>query len=383
MQTPLNLCPRLNCMNHPSFPKPARVDRILVVDDTPDNCLLVQAILQDEGYEVELSESGRDALAKIDRSPPDLVLLDVMMPGMDGYEVTRRIRQNTALPFIPILLTTAYGQPSVAQGLDLGADDFIRKPVHFDELLARVRALLRLKHSVDERDQIARQREDFVSRLTHDLRTPLVAADRMLNLLIQGAMGDLSEDVLEIMATMVRSNQNLLIMVNMLLEVYRYEAGRKSLVFSPLDLSAMLGEVIKELSSLAIDKGLALNFDPDQSVDFKIKGDRIELHRVFTNLIGNAIKFTDEGSVTVQIALIRENFDVPQVEVGIKDTGPGIPLEEQSTLFESFSSGKHKRAGSGLGLQLSRRIAEAHNGTVSVKSEVGEGSCFIVRLPTN
>lgn len=370
-------------MNHPSFPKPARVDRILVVDDTPDNCLLVQAILQDEGYEVELSESGRDALAKIDRSPPDLVLLDVMMPGMDGYEVTRRIRQNTALPFIPILLTTAYGQPSVAQGLDLGADDFIRKPVHFDELLARVRALLRLKHSVDERDQIARQREDFVSRLTHDLRTPLVAADRMLNLLIQGAMGDLSEDVLEIMATMVRSNQNLLIMVNMLLEVYRYEAGRKSLVFSPLDLSAMLGEVIKELSSLAIDKGLALNFDPDQSVDFKIKGDRIELHRVFTNLIGNAIKFTDEGSVTVQIALIRENFDVPQVEVGIKDTGPGIPLEEQSTLFESFSSGKHKRAGSGLGLQLSRRIAEAHNGTVSVKSEVGEGSCFIVRLPTN
>ena len=383
MQTPLNLCPRLNCMNHPPFPKPARVDRILVVDDTPDNCLLVQAILQDEGYEVELSESGRDALAKIDRSPPDLVLLDVMMPGMDGYEVTRRIRQNTALPFIPILLTTAYGQPSVAQGLDLGADDFIRKPVHFDELLARVRALLRLKHSVDERDQIARQREDFVSRLTHDLRTPLVAADRMLNLLIQGAMGDLSEDVLEIMATMVRSNQNLLIMVNMLLEVYRYEAGRKSLVFSPLDLSAMLGEVIKELSSLAIDKGLALNFDPDQSVDFKIKGDRIELHRVFTNLIGNAIKFTDEGSVTVQIALIRENFDVPQVEVGIKDTGPGIPLEEQSTLFESFSSGKHKRAGSGLGLQLSRRIAEAHNGTVSVKSEVGEGSCFIVRLPTN
>ena len=383
MQTPLNLCPRLNCMNHPSFPKPVRVDRILVVDDTPDNCLLVQAILQDEGYEVELSESGRDALAKIDRSPPDLVLLDVMMPGMDGYEVTRRIRQNTALPFIPILLTTAYGQPSVAQGLDLGADDFIRKPVHFDELLARVRALLRLKHSVDERDQIARQREDFVSRLTHDLRTPLVAADRMLNLLIQGAMGDLSEDVLEIMATMVRSNQNLLIMVNMLLEVYRYEAGRKSLVFSPLDLSAMLGEVIKELSSLAIDKGLALNFDPDQSVDFKIKGDRIELHRVFTNLIGNAIKFTDEGSVTVQIALIRENFDVPQVEVGIKDTGPGIPLEEQSTLFESFSSGKHKRAGSGLGLQLSRRIAEAHNGTVSVKSEVGEGSCFIVRLPTN
>lgn len=367
-------------MNYPSSLKPARVDRILVVDDTPDNCLLIQAILQDEGYEVELSESGQDALAKIDQAPPDLILLDVMMPGMDGFEVTRRIRQNAALPFVPILLTTAYDQPSVSQGLDLGADDFIRKPVHFDELLARVRALLRLKHSVDERDQIARQREDFVSRLTHDLRTPLVAADRMLNLLIQGAMGDLSEDVLEIMATMVRSNQNLLTMVNMLLEVYRYEAGRKSLVFSSINLSEMLDEVIRELSSLAIDKGLTLSFDRDQ--EFKIKGDRIELHRVFTNLIGNAIKFTDEGSVIVQISLIEKNSDNPQVEVGIKDTGPGIPLEEQSMLFESFSSGKHKRAGSGLGLQLSRRIAEAHNGTVGVESEVGQGSCFIVRLPT-
>ncbi len=368
-------------MNHSSFLKPARVDRILVVDDTPDNCLLIQAILQDEGYDVELSESGKDALTKIDRSPPDLILLDVMMPGMDGYEVTRRIRQNTALPFIPILLTTAYDQPSVAVGLDLGADDFIRKPVHFDELLARVRALLRLKHSVDERDQIARQREDFVSRLTHDLRTPLVAADRMLNLLIQGAMGELSDDVLEIMATMVRSNQNLLTMVNMLLEVYRYEAGRKSLVFSPVSLADMLNEVIEELASLAIDKGLALDFHPDQSVDFKIKGDRMELHRVFTNLIGNAIKFTDEGSVSIQIAQLGDNSDKAQVEVNIQDTGSGIPLEEQSTLFESFSSGKHKRSGSGLGLQLSRRIAEAHNGTVSVQSEVGKGSCFTIRLP--
>ncbi|MGV0029136.1 response regulator [Phormidesmis priestleyi] len=182
-------------MNSSPFTKLPKVDRILVVDDTPDNCLLIQAILQDEGYQVDLSDSGKDALDKINQSPPDLVLLDVMMPGMDGYEVTRRIRDNTALPFIPILLTTAYDQPSVAQGLDLGADDFIRKPVHFDELLARVRALLRLKHSVDERDQIARQREDFVSRLTHDLRTPLVAADRMLNLLAQGVMGDLSDDI--------------------------------------------------------------------------------------------------------------------------------------------------------------------------------------------
>jgi two-component system, sensor histidine kinase and response regulator len=367
-------------MNHPPF-KSTKVDRILVVDDTPDNCLLIQAILQDEGYQVELSDSGKDALAKIEQLPPDLVLLDVMMPGMDGYEVTRRIRENTKLPFMPILLTTAYDQPSVAQGLDLGADDFIRKPVHFDELLARVRALLRLKHSVDERDQIARQREDFVSRLTHDLRTPLVAADRMLNLLLQGAMGELSEDVQEVMATMIRSNSNLLTMVNMLLEVYRYEAGRKTLTFSPVNLAEMTEEVVKELSPLAIDKHLALNLEYDQAAAFTIKGDRIELHRVLTNLIGNAIKFTDEGAVTVRLSLVNRDAKQSSIKLEIQDTGPGIPLEDRATLFESFITGKHKRSGSGLGLHLARRIVEAHNGTISVESEVGKGSCFTVLLP--
>ena len=184
-----------------------------------------------------------------------------MMPGMDGFEVTRRIRQNSKLPFIPILLITAHDSPSVAQGLDMGADDFIRKPVEVDELLARVRSLLRLKHSVDERDQIARQREDFVSRLTHDLRTPLVAADRMLILFQQGALGELSPTMLEAIATMARSNYNLLQMVNTLLEVYRFEAGRKTLAFSPVDLRDLLEEVAKELNPLAQEKGLSLQLD--------------------------------------------------------------------------------------------------------------------------
>jgi two-component system, sensor histidine kinase and response regulator len=375
-------------MNHSPFSKSSKVDRILVVDDNPDNCLLIQAILQDEGYQVELSDSGKDALDKIGRLAPDLILLDVMMPGMDGYEVTRRIRENSALPFIPILLTTAYDQPSVAQGLDLGADDFIRKPVHFDELLARVRALLRLKHSVDERDQIARQREDFVSRLTHDLRTPLVAADRMLNLLSQGVMGDLSEDMLEAIDTMIRSNENLMTMVNMLLEVYRYEAGRKTLTFSPVNLAELTEEVVKALSPLAIDKGLMLNLETNNEKNLVIKGDRLELHRVVTNLVGNALKFTDQGAVTVLLSKVAEHqFEngtlQPAVKLEFKDTGHGISPEEQATLFESFSQGKHKRGGSGLGLQLSRRIIHAHNGTISIESEVGRGSSFIVYLPIN
>jgi CheY-like chemotaxis protein len=119
--------------------------RILVVDDIEDNVSLLQVILTEEGYEVDTAIDGRSALVKIEASPPDLLLLDAMMPKMDGYEVTRRIRQNNKLPFIPILLITAYVEADVPKGLELGANDFIRKPIDYDELLARVKSTLRLK----------------------------------------------------------------------------------------------------------------------------------------------------------------------------------------------------------------------------------------------
>ena len=362
-------------MNHSLHNQSAKTDRILVVDDSPDNLFLVQTILEEEGYHISLAEDGRSALAQIEQSPPDLVLLDVMMPGIDGYEVTQRIRQNKQLPFIPILLITAYDQPSVVQGLDTGADDFIRKPVEVDELLARVRSLLRLKHSVDERDQIARQREDFVSRLTHDLRTPLVAADRMLMLFQQGALGEQSPAMQEAISTMARSNRNLLAMVNTLLEVYRYEAGRKTLIFAPVDLRELLQEVVQELSPLADDKKLSLKLNLEEKGASKVMGDRLELHRVFTNLIGNAIKFTDKGSVEVSL-----RASSPWVIVNVEDTGPGITPEDQAMLFERFRPGSHKRSGSGLGLHLSRRIVESHQGKIDVKSQLGKGSVFTVSL---
>ena len=119
--------------------------RILVVDDIEDNLSLLQAILMEEGYEVDITKDGKSALAKIEASPPDLLLLDAMMPHMNGYEVTQRIRQNKNLPFIPIIMITAYEDANVPEGLDLGANDFIRKPIDFDELMSRVKATLRLK----------------------------------------------------------------------------------------------------------------------------------------------------------------------------------------------------------------------------------------------
>ncbi|MEA5605124.1 hybrid sensor histidine kinase/response regulator [Nostoc sp. UHCC 0252] len=372
----------------------SRSDKILVVDDSPDNVFLIKTILEEEGYTISTAENGISALAELKASPCDLVLLDLMMPDMDGYEVTKHIRGDMKLPqYIPILLITAHDAPNVAHGLDLGADDFIRKPVTVDELLARVRSLLRLKHSMDERDEIARQREDFVSRLTHDLRTPLVAADRMLMLFQQGALGTLSPQMEEVITIMARSNLNLLTMVNTLLEVYRFEAGRKSLAFQPVNLGQLLEEVTGELAPLAQDKTLSLNLDFSEGSN-TVMGDRLELHRLFTNLIGNAIKFTDSGSVTIrftsqrqldksnQSQFLEKSNSVDYIRIEIADTGPGIPPEEQATIFERFRQGSHKSSGSGLGLYLARRIVEAHQGIILLDSELGKGSVFIVLLPT-
>lgn len=374
-------------MGRLSTNSPPYQDKILVVDDAPENLVLIETILEEEGHEIVLANDGLKALQSIEESPPQLILLDVMMPRMDGFEVTRRIREKSNLPFIPILLISAYDYASAVQGLDSGADDFIRKPVEIDELLARVRSLLRLKHSVDEREQMMRMQEDFVSRLTHDLRTPLVAADRLLTLLQQGALGELSPAVLEAMSTMSRSNRNLLQMVNTLLEVYRYEADRKILNWSAIDLENVVGEVLQALTPLAQEKGLSLEVWREQKEknesSFTVKGDRLELHRLLTNLIGNAIQFTERGSVSVGLEILpnREPPPLSWVVLTVRDTGTGISSEQQKWLFDRFRSGNHLHSGSGLGLHLSRQIVEIHGGTIEVQSELGKGSLFIVRLP--
>ena len=403
---------------------------ILAVDDSLDNLFLIESILDDPDYHITCVESGHEALNIVGQTPPDVILLDVMMPGLDGYAVTQRIRDNTNLPYIPILLITAHDQSSLVQGLDAGADDFIRKPVDVNELRARVRSLLRLKRSMDAQNTMIRQRDDFVARLTHDLRTPLVAANRMLKLCQNDAFGPMPDDGKHAIATIVDSNRHLLSMVNTLLEVYRHEAGHKALTLSPVDLFSLAETVVVELAPIAAEKslacllcrsdqldeagaqassaiavGIALS-DPESPTDpvaagnllvkpsaaFTVAGDHLELRRVLTNLVGNAIKFTDSGSVTVTVSTVSQlppevevpgagDHSHPWVAVAVADTGIGISPDEQGAVFEWFRQGNQARAGHGLGLHLSQRIARLHSGTIALTSEVGQGSCFTLYLP--
>jgi two-component system, sensor histidine kinase and response regulator len=342
--------------------------RILAVDDNPDNLFLVQLTLEQEGYDIQLVDNGPEALSQIEKSPPDLILLDVMMPGMNGYEVARRIRSNPQLPFIPILMITAHEQSSVVEGLDAGADEFIRKPVQIDELQARVRSLLRLKHSID-------QRESFVQCLTHDLRTPLVAADRMLNLISQGVFGDVSGDLQEALSSLATSNQNMLSMLNTLLDAYSYDVGQKVLSFIGFPVGELVAEVLRELAPIAQDQGIDLRSKVADNV-VEIRGDRLELRRVLANLVGNALKFTDTGSIEVRVTRDNEH-----ITVEVEDTGTGIAPEDRARIFDRFRQGKHLRAGSGLGLYLCQQIVAAHQGSIDFRSQVGQGTVFTVRLP--
>ncbi|NJM17861.1 MAG: hybrid sensor histidine kinase/response regulator [Richelia sp. RM2_1_2] len=363
-----------------SYNKLEKPDRILVVDDIFDNLLVIQTILEDEGYEIEIQEDSKIALAMVEESPPHLILLDVMMPEMDGYEFTRSIRQNQDLPFIPILLITAYDSTSAVEGLDAGADDFIHKPVDADELQARVRSLLRLKHSIDERDHMASLRQDFVSRFTHDLRTPLAASNRVLKLLREGKFFEVPPAVEQIFSTMITSNDDLLNMVNSLLEVYRYEADCKQINLDKVNIYDLINDVVQELTPLAEEKQLTLKLNLANETlldnEFTIIADRIEIKRVLTNLIGNAIKFTNQGLIEISLQMNSET-----AEIKIKDTGSGISPEQKAILFERFRPGKNKNSGSGLGLYLSRCIIEAHQGSINVESEPGKGSLFIINLP--
>lgn len=341
---------------------------ILAVDDIPDNLLLVELALEQEGHQVVLAHNGETALRQIRQAPPSLILLDVMMPGMDGYEVTRRIRQDKNIPFIPILLVTAREESSLVEGLDAGADEFVRKPFQLDELQARVRSMLRLKETID-------QRENFVSCLTHDLRTPLVAANRMLDLIAQQAFGEVTEEQTEAIANIVSSNQNMLKMLNALLETHQYELGQKILSFIPVDLQQLIAEVVTELKSLAIEKSIELSYSVADDVP-EIKGDRLELRRVITNLVGNALKFTDNGSVTLSLSQNES-----EVLVQVKDTGMGISAQEQKTIFQRYHQGNHRRSGKGLGLYLCQQIINAHQGKITVSSQLGEGTSFTVSIP--
>ncbi|VEP11592.1 Signal transduction histidine kinase (fragment) [Hyella patelloides LEGE 07179] len=197
----------------------------------------------------------------------------------------------------------------------------------------------------------------------------------MLDLINQEAFGDVTCEQQEAVANIVSSNDNMLEMLNTLLETHHYELGQKILSFIPVALQPLIKEVVTELQSLAIEKGIELKSNIADGID-EIKGDRLELRRVITNLVGNAIKFTDIGSV--QVSLSQNDSEVV---LQVTDSGIGISAREQQAIFQRYHQGNHRRSGKGLGLYLCQQIIHAHGGKITVQSELGKGTTFVISIP--
>lgn len=377
--------------------------RILIVDDDEVDRMALSRLLRSAGVKVESVEAFdcATAIATIAQTSFDCAFIDYRLPDMDGLGLVQKLRGDGLR--IPLIILTGQGDEQIAVELmKAGASDYIAKGKMSPDALAQVlrnairlyQAEMQAEQAEQQKEQMARQREDFVSRLTHDLRTPLVAADRMLNLFQEGAFGDVSDEMEGALNVMIRSNKNLLQMVNTILEVYRHDAGRKVMSFETCHLHKIIEEVMQELLPLAQEQGLTMTFEVTDRASNQISGDCMEIRRLVTNLVGNAIKFTDGGSVTVRLSrvdlskadlsktdLSKTDRSTEWAQIEIEDTGAGISEEDQTTMFERFRQGNHKRSGSGLGMYLSRRIVEAHNGTIEVKSSLGKGSLFTVLLP--
>jgi PAS domain S-box-containing protein len=241
---------------------------------------------------------------------------------------------------------------------------------------------------ITQRKDIERLRDDFMSTLTHDLRTPLLAAIQTLGFFADGTLGELSEKQLELIHMLTQSNRELLGLVNVLLEVYKYESGRQNLILDTVSVGDLLGQITQELEALAQHRDQTLCLKALEGLplsDYRVRGDKQELKRVFVNLIGNAINFTPKNG-QIQVVLQQErNDNQPGLSLRIQviDNGRGIPAQDIPLLFQRFSQGtsKQRSSGSGLGLYLSRQIVEAHQGQIGVESEEGKGSRFFVVLP--
>ncbi len=385
--------------------------RVLIIDDDEVDRIKVRRALRSTGSTVDFADAAdaKSAIAILGSEEPepfDCIFLDYRLPDQDGLAVLKTIHQM-GIRF-PIIVLTGQGDERIAvEVMKAGATDYLPKSslsndrlshtfynamrIHKAEIQAELanqqlqESYEQLKLQNQKLERLALERQDFISHLTHDLRTPLIAADMMLKLFQKEVFCPLSAEMHAAIVAMVRSNQVLMDMVNTLLEVHCYEAGSKTLTFITCNLGKIVSEVIQELQPLAVEKGIILRLsrkdrmpDPPQ---IEIMGDFLELRRMVTNLVGNSIKFTDTGYVEVNLGISEDPADRKLVILTVEDTGFGMSKEIQSTIFERFRKGTHKQSGSGLGLHLVQRIVNAHQGTVSVSSELGKGSLFTVQLP--
>ncbi len=380
-------------MPDPSAPRPAP---ILVVDDDQRNVRLMESILRTQGYPVVRAYDGEEALRLIDAEKPDLVLLDVMMPKMSGFEVCQRLKGRYETRLLPVIMVTALNAlEDKVQALEIGADDFLSKPINKVELLAKVRATLRVKSLQDEVERQKKEleernqeliriqgfKESMTQMVVHDLKNPL--AGIMGNIqLIQMQRSEMTEAKLEELLTRTQeSSRQLMRMIVNILDIGKLEEQKMPIHLEPVQLHAVVRDNVAELTSLSARDGIRLEsrVRPDLPA---VRADRELVSRVVANLLNNAFKHTPSGGEVVVDAQ-QEGDDLV---LTVRDTGEGIPEDLQPYIFDKFVAGesvagRRRMYDSGLGLTFCKLVVQSHRGRIWIKSRPGEGTTVFVSLP--
>ncbi len=354
--------------------------RILIVDDVPKNIQVVASILKEEGFQMAFAQSGRSALEQARAAGFDLILLDIMMPEMDGFEVCRQLKDDDALKDIPVIFLSAKtDSDSTVRGLQMGAVDYVSKPFNSAELLARVRTHLELKHARERLQEMNAAKNKFFSIIAHDLRNPVGALRNMAELLMEKFDTADEEKKRSWVVMLHESTERLCSLLENLLQWSRVQTGRMPCRPESLPVAALVASALSLARIPADQKKVRLSADALSASS--VLADKIMAETVVRNLLSNAVKFTPEGG-SVQVAT-RDNGT--RVEIAVSDTGVGIGPEDCKKIFRIDSQhttpGTAGERGTGLGLVLCREFVEQNGGTIRVESKEGTGSTFYVSLP--
>lgn len=353
---------------------------ILIVDDEPDNFDVIETFLGDEGYQLNYAPNGQKALDQLESFQPDVILLDVMMPGMDGIEVCRTIKNNACWQMIPIVMVTALNaKEDLARCLAAGASDFVSKPVNSTELRARVRSMLHIKQQYDDLQALLKLREDMVNMIVHDLRNPLASILLSTDILLR--FPELAPTKQQYKVEQIAiAGQQLQSLVDSLLLMAKLESGKMMLDLAEIDLSAACLSALSDFAAIAAQKEVKLVSQLPERGGC-VNADPAIFRRVLDNLIANAIKFSPSKR---EVVLLASYLETGGVKIQVIDSGPGVREELRQSIFEKYEIGTFMKgvAQIGLGLAFCKMAIEAHDGTISVEDNQPKGSIFTILLPT-